>query len=162
MSVDPPGPPLPSLNALRAFEAAARHEGFARAAAELHVTAAAVAQQVRTLEAWAGRPLFQRLPQGLQLTHEGRAVLPRMIEAFDSLGLAVQALRTINRPHEVRIAALPSVAILWLSPRLPRLRRNFPDLALSVSAVEQPPNFRRDLCDLGLFFVADEVDGARS
>ncbi len=162
MPIEPPRPSLPSLNALRAFEAAARHESFVKAAGELHVTAAAVAQQVRILEEWVGQPLFERLPQGLRLTREARAIVPRMTGAFDRLGLAVQALRAINRPMEVRIAALPAVAMLWLSPRLRRLGSDFPNLSLSVSALEQPPNFRRDLYDLALFFVEDEVAGARA
>lgn len=88
MSVDPPRPPLLSLNALRAFEAAARHESFARAASELHVTAAAVAQQVRTLEAWAGAPFAVRLPSRSPLTllvpeaPEPRSGLAELIEWF--------------------------------------------------------------------------------
>lgn len=148
---------MPSLNALRAFEAAARHESFAKAAVELNVTAAAIAQQVRALEDWAGCCLFQRLPHGLRLTKEAKAALPRMADAFDRLGLAVQALRAANRPDQVRIAALPAIAILWLSPRLQRLRQRFPDIEMSVTALEEPPNFRRDLYDLALFFV-DTVD----
>ena len=75
MSLSPPRPSLPSLNALRAFEAAARHEGFVGAADELCVTAAAIAQQVRALEDWVGKPLFHRKARGLQLTSEARAML---------------------------------------------------------------------------------------
>jgi LysR family glycine cleavage system transcriptional activator len=156
MSVHPPRPSLPSLNALKAFEAAARYESFTRAAAELGVTAAAIAQQIRLLEDWAGRKLFQRLPRGLRLTEEARAVLPGMQDAFDALGLATQRLRAINRPNEVRIAALPCIALIWLAPRLPALRRAFPHLQISVSATEEPPNFRREPYDLALFFL----DGA--
>jgi LysR family glycine cleavage system transcriptional activator len=156
MSVHPPRPSLPSLNALKAFEAAARHESFSRAASELGVTAAAIAQQIRLLEDWAGKKLFQRLSRGLRLTEEARAVLPGMRDAFDALGLATQTLRAINRPNEVRIAALPSIALIWLAPRLPDLRRAFPHLQISVSAIEEPPNFRREPYDLALFFL----DGA--
>lgn len=150
---------MPSLNALRAFEAAARHESFVKAAAELNVTAAAVAQQVRALEDWAGCALFLRLPHGLRLTREAKTVLPRMADAFDKLGLAVQALRAVNRPNQVRIAALPAIAILWLSPRLQRLRERFPDFEISITALEAPPNFRRDLYDLALFFADTKEDG---
>jgi LysR family transcriptional regulator, glycine cleavage system transcriptional activator len=153
---------MPSLKALRAFEAAARHESFLKAADELGVTAGAVAQQVRHLEAWIGRPLFQRHAHGIRLTREASLVLDQLGEAFDALGSAVQTMRTINLPHEVRIAALPSVAQLWLAPRLPRLKREFSDLEVSVSALETPPNFNRDLFDLTIFYIADAPRHARA
>jgi DNA-binding transcriptional LysR family regulator len=122
MPVQPPRPVLPSLNALRAFEAAARHESFVKAAGELGVTAGAIAQQIRLLERWVGHPLFQRFAHGVKLTDEARAVLPCMTDGFDALGDAVQNLCAVHRPTEVQIAALPSIALLWLSPRLPKLR----------------------------------------
>ena len=83
-------PSPPSLNALRAFEAAARHGGYVGAAKELHVTPAAIGTQVKGLEAWLGRPLFHRLANGLVLTPEGRDVLPSLSAAFDALNGAVR------------------------------------------------------------------------
>ena len=80
---------LPPLNALRAFEAAARRGGFAKAAGELAVTPAAVSQQVRLLEAELGVGLFRRLPRGLELTPAGRSALPELGEAFARLARAV-------------------------------------------------------------------------
>src|ERR687897_17959 len=145
MSLNALRPQLPSLKSLRAFEAAARHESFLKAAEELGVTAGAIAQQVRQLEGWVGRALFPRHAHGVKLTREASLVLGKLGEAFDALGSAVQLMRTINLPREVRIAALPSVAQLWLAPRLPRLKREFSDLEVSVSALETPPNFNRDL-----------------
>ena len=157
MAVNPPRPLFPSLNALRAFEAAARHESFIGAAAELGVTPAAVAQQIKKLEEWAGRPLFRRLARGLRLTADARAVLPHFSEAFDKLGSAVHVLKASTRPTEIQIAALPSIAQLWLSPRLGLLRRAFPKLEISVVAMEEPPDFSRELFDVGLFFLAERA-----
>lgn len=153
MPLSPPRPSLPSLNALRAFEAAARHEGFVGAADELCVTTAAIAQQVRALEDWVGRPLFHRKARGLQLTSEARAMLPRLVEAFDALAGAAHGLRRHAERQEVQIAALPCVAQLWLSPRLGAMRKAFPNLEFSVVVLENPPDFTRDLFDFGLFFV---------
>ncbi len=162
MSLAPPRPMGPPLNALRAFEAAARHQSFVLAATELSVTAGAVAQQVKHLEAWAGCPLFDRKAQGVQLTARGRTLLPQLSRAFDELGLAVQTLRRAGAPQDVRIAALPSVALLWLSPRLGQLRERFPSLTFSVTALETPPNLVRDPFDLAIFFGRTGRDGTQT
>ncbi len=143
---------MPPYAALRAFETAARHESFVRAAEELSVTPGAVAQQVKLLEDWLGSALFERHRNGVALTAHGRRSLPLLTAAIDTLGAAVQALHAEARPRALHIAALPAVAQLWLSPRLPRLKRAFPDLQVSVTALEEPPNFKRDLFDLGLFY----------
>ena len=152
MAVEPTRPKGPPLNALRAFEAAARHRSFTHAANELCVTPGAVAQQVKSLEHWSGAQLFTRKAHGIALTDLGAALLPAFIEAFDQLGEAVQALRSQARPDQVRIAALPGVAQLWLSPRLPAIRDAHPDLAVSVVATEKPPHLKRELFDLSIFF----------
>src|SRR5919205_3691585 len=81
---------LPPLKSLRAFEAAARHLSFTKAAEELHVTQAAVAQQVKGLEEWLGAKLFRRLPRGLLLTDEGQALLPELRDAFDRMSHAIE------------------------------------------------------------------------
>lgn len=152
MVVSPPRPKGPPLNALRAFEAAARLGGFTAAAEELCVTPGAVAQHIKTLEEWAGTELFERRSQGVQLTAAGAAIVPEFVTAFDRLGEAVQALRAAALPREVRIAALPGLAQLWLSPRLPEIRRNLPEAVISVTAQEQPPNMTREPYDLSLFY----------
>ena len=157
MPIDPPRPRLPPLNALRAFEAAARHESFAKAAQELGVTPAAVAQQVKSLEYWVRRPLFQRLSQGLRLTQAARGALASFTAAFDGFGNAVQMLRRAALPEEIRIAALPSIAQLWLQPRLSLMRRRFPGLELSVTALERPPSFSREPYDIAIFYLDDET-----
>jgi len=152
MSVAPPRPKGPPLNALRAFEAAARLGGFAAAADELCVTPGAVAQQVKALEAWAGADLFERRPQGVRPTALGASLAADFSRAFDALGDAVLTLRSRAAPKRIHIAALPSIAQLWLSPRLPAIRRAAPELAISVTALEAPPNLKRDPFDLSIFF----------
>jgi LysR family glycine cleavage system transcriptional activator len=152
---------MPPLNALKAFEAAARHASFARAAEELGVTPAAVSHQVKALEAWAGAPLFVRRAQGLGLTDLGRSTLPGFSAAFDALGRAVQELRGAAPRTQLDIAALPAIAQLWLAPRLAGARAAFPLLSPSVHAVETPPDLRRELFDLAIFFVRDAPPGCR-
>lgn len=152
LPVKPPRPRLPPLNALRAFEAAARLESFAKAAEELAVTAGAVTQHVRQLEATLGFPLFRRMPQGVALTDAAREALPKLTRGFDLLGQAVQTLRDAEPHRPLAIAALPCIAQLWLSPRLGRLQQAFPELQISVSAMEEPPDPLRDAYDLSLFY----------
>lgn len=152
MSINPPRPKAPPLNALRAFEAAARHGGFARAAEELLVSPGAVSQQVRQLEDWAGLQLFERKAHGVALTEAGRAVQPDLLAAFDALGQVAQKLRA-RGSQPFLIAALPAVAQLWLTPRLGRLRRAMPGHAISVTAVEAPPNLLREPFSLSLFLL---------
>ncbi len=154
MAVAPPRPKGPPLNALRAFEAAARCGSFSAAADELCVTPGAVAQHVKALEAWAGGRLFTRRAQGVELTDVGSSVLPGFIAAFDALGEAVQVLRAQAAPDQIRVAALPSIAQLWLSPRLPAIRSAVPGITVSIAALESPPNLKREPYDLSLFLEA--------
>jgi LysR family glycine cleavage system transcriptional activator len=153
---------MPPLNALKAFEAAARHESFVKAAVELGVTPAAVSHQIKALEAWLGSALFVRHARGLHLTDPARSAMPDFTSAFDALGSAVQSLR-VSAPHaQVSIAALPSIAQLWLAPKLPALRAALPKARPSLHALEEPPDFRREPFDLGLFFMREPAPGSRS
>ncbi len=152
----PPKPAMPPLNSLRAFEAAARLGGFKAAAAELSVTPGAVAQHIKSLEAWAGAPLFERMSQGVRLTALGTAVNADFSAAFDQLGSAVNRLRADAGPSQVRIAVLPSIAQLWLSPRLPAVRALVPQTTISITALDHPPNLLREPFDLSIFFVEGE------
>ena len=102
MSVIPRRPKGPPLNAMRAFEAAARHESFVAAADELNVTPGAISQQVKALEGWAGRPLFRRNAQGVALTPEGQSLVEGFTRAFDGLADAARALKADTlRAHAV-------------------------------------------------------------
>jgi LysR family glycine cleavage system transcriptional activator len=153
MSLTPRRPRLVSLNALRAFEAAARLGGFRAAAEELSVTPAAVAQQVKALEDWAGAPLFERQRRGVRLTRLGARTAAALTPGFDAIGAAAGALRAEAAPDALAIAALPSLAGLWLTPRLAGLRAALPGAAISVTAMERPPNLAREPFDLALFYA---------
>ena len=149
MILRPKGPPL---NSLRAFEASARLESFTAAADELNVTPGAIAQQIKSLEAWLGVALFERHAQGVSLTEIGRASLPKFVQAFDGMAEAVQSLQRAADPNHIRIAALPAVAQLWLSGVLPSIRKAFSALNISVATLEVAPNLDREPYDLWLFY----------
>ena len=88
----------------------------------------------------------------MELTPLGAGVLSEFSDAFDSLASAVQKLRLNANPYEVRIAALPSIAQLWVSPRLPKIRKAMPEVVISVTAMETPPNLQREPFDLAIFY----------
>lgn len=159
MTVSPPFDRLPPLNALRAFEAAARLGGFRQAATELGVTAGAVAAQIKLLEAECGAELFHRHARGVTLTALGQRVAPRFSAAFDALGDAARELRRLAAPRRVHIVTSPALAQLWLSPRLSLLRAAMPDVDISVTALEDPPDLKRTPFDLCLFYTPPEAGG---
>ncbi len=151
MSLSPPRPKLPPLNALRAAEAAARHASFLRAAEELSVTPGAVAQQVRKLEEWAGQMLFHRHPQGISVTPLAAQLLPELTAGFERLGNVARTLRQAGGKVPVRIATLPAVAQLWLGPRLTELQDRLVDVELSVHALDTKPELTHGDFDLTLY-----------
>ena len=151
MPVAPPPLTRLPLNALRAFEAAARTGAFTLAAAELGVTPGAVTAHVKALEERLGAPLFERQARGVRLTALGLAAVEELTGAFDALAGAEARLRALALPQEVHIATLPAIAQLWLSPRLPALRAAAPEISVSITALEAPPNLKRSLHDLSLF-----------
>jgi DNA-binding transcriptional LysR family regulator len=151
MPVAPPPLTRLPLNALRAFEAAARTGAFTLAAAELGVTPGAVTAHVKALEERLGAPLFERQARGVRLTALGLAAVEELTGAFDALAGAEARLRALALPQEVHIATLPAIAQLWLSPRLPALRAAAPQISVSITALEAPPNLKRSLHDLSLF-----------
>ena len=157
MAVSPRRPKGPSLNALRAFEAAARLNSFAYAAEELNVSPGAIAQHVKSLEEWLGGNLFDRHPQGITLTAYGAEHLPDLSTAFDALSNSVNAMRYGIANIQVRIATLPSIAELWLAPRLPKIRAVCPELKISITALEKPPNMQREMFDFSIFF-GNQID----
>lgn len=157
MSVAPPRPKSLPLTALRAFEAAARLGGFAAAAEELHVSPGAVSAHIKTIEVELGAALFERTARGVRLSPLGHRALPHFASAFDRLGDAVQMLRADAAPGVVHIAALPAIAQFWLSPRLPALRAAAPEIQISITALEHPPNLKRVPYDLCLFY--GDADG---
>ncbi|MFK7945679.1 MAG: LysR family transcriptional regulator [Paracoccaceae bacterium] len=151
MPLTPPNPQQLPLNALRAFEAAARHGSFQRAAEELSVSAGAIAQQIRKLEDWAAVRLFDRHPHGVTLTPIGEASLPDLVRGFEALGGAARTLRQNALKVPVRIATLPAIAQLWLGPRMSALQHSLPDVELSVHALDTCPRLSLGAFDVALY-----------
>ena len=125
---------LPPLNALRVFEAAARHLSFKEAAAELHITQAAVSHQVKSLEEYLDVRLFRRSARGVQLTDAARACLPKLREGFDALAAAVETIRERGEEAELVITAPPVFTARWLMPRLAEFSKREPKIELHVFA----------------------------
>lgn len=125
---------LPPLNALKAFEAAARHLSVKKAAVELNVTPAAVSHQIRTLEEYLDLQLFHRYNRALELTDAARACLPKLREGFDCLAQAVERLRTHTSGGMLTVSAAPSFAARWLMPRLHRFIAAHHEIDVRVSA----------------------------
>ena len=125
---------LPPLNALRVFEAAARHLSFKDAANELSITQAAVSHQIKSLEEYLGVELFRRSGRRVQLTEAARACLPRLREGFDSLAAAVEMIRERAAEADLLITAPPVFAARWLMPRLADFAKREPKIELRVFA----------------------------
>jgi len=141
---------LPPLNSLRAFEAAARHLSFKKAAEELHVTPAAISQQVRALEEYCGADLFLRLTRALRLTENGRAALPALREGFDRLADASETMRAKVRGGILTVSVAPSFGAKWLVPRLDRFRTAHPDYDVRLDATDALASFSGDGVDVAL------------
>lgn len=125
---------LPSLSALRAFEAAARHESAKQAAQELSVTATAISHQIRSLEDALGVSLFVRKPRQLELTHQGRELQLVLETAFDSIGTVVERLKTTPVRQAVTLSTTPAIAVRWLLSWVCMLRDSHPDIDLRFHA----------------------------
>lgn len=125
--------PLP-LNALNAFEVAARHQSFSKAAEELHVTPAAVSQQIRMLEELMGVQLFHRLNRGLALTDAGKSGLAKLQDGFRNVSEAVHQIRSEPASTRLDVWMAPSFASKWLMPRLSRFTEHHPEIDLRISA----------------------------
>jgi LysR family glycine cleavage system transcriptional activator len=141
---------LPSLNALRAFEAAARHLSFTRSARELGVTQAAVSHQIRALESELGQSLFVRRTRALALTDVGRNYLPALSRALDAIEEASVSARSGAARQRLSVSVVPSFAARWLLPRLNRFRTAHPTIDLHVSLSTELVSLARGGFDLGI------------
>ena len=141
---------LPSLNGLRAFEASARQESFARAAMELGVTQGAVSHQIKTLEAQLGIALFHRRAQGVSLTEAGRFYLPILTRAFEGIATATQELRRRETAGPLTLSVSPNFAAKWLVHRLGQFATERPDIDLRVQATLAHVDFGREDVDLAV------------
>ncbi|MFI4976624.1 MAG: transcriptional regulator GcvA [Caulobacterales bacterium] len=150
---------LPPLNALRAFEAAARHLNFSRAADELSVTPGAVSQQIQNLEDYIGAPLFKRTPKGLLLTDAAQTALPALREAFDRLAEAASLLTAAVDGRRLTLTAAPSFAAKWLVPRLKRFEDAHPQVDVWLSADLDIVDFASGEIDIAIRYGAGRYPG---
>jgi len=150
---------LPPLNALRAFEAAARHLNFSRAADELSVTPGAVSQQIQNLEDFVGVALFKRTPKGLLLTDPAQIALPALREAFDRLAEAASMLTAAVDGRRLTVSMAPSFAAKWLVPRLGRFEALHPMVDVWVSAGMELVDFASGEVDLAIRYGTGRYAG---
>jgi len=143
---------IPGLQSLKAFDASARHLNFTRAAAELNVTPAAVSHQIKELEEAIGVPLFQRTSRHMQLTRQGMILKPAISDALEGLTRALQRLRQVENPTQVRVTASPSIAAKWLVPRLDRFLDSVPGADVRIDVSSEPLDFDRDDIDVAIRF----------
>jgi LysR family transcriptional regulator, glycine cleavage system transcriptional activator len=154
-------PPLPSLNALLAFETTARHLSFTRAARELGVTQTAVSHQVRALEDELGIALFRRSPQRITLTREGQAWASELSVVFTRLRDANRNLRHPQQPQRpaVSVSIIPSFASRWLVPRLGQFLVAHPEIDVRISATERLVDFALEPVDIGIRYGTGGYSG---
>ncbi|WP_296646988.1 transcriptional regulator GcvA [Thiobacillus sp. 63-78] len=150
------------LNALRAFEASARHRSFSAAAAELNVTPAAVGQLVRALEEWLGTPLFHRGNSGrarLVATDAAQRALPDIRAGFDSLSLGLERLKEGATGGVLTVTVSPAFAAKWLLPRIERFQAAWPDTDIRLDTNHKPVDFVAQRVDIGVRYGMGDWPG---
>jgi LysR family transcriptional regulator, glycine cleavage system transcriptional activator len=151
--------PLPPLNALRAFEAIARHLSFTKAADELHVTPAALSHQIRGLEEQLGVSLFHRRTRSIELTEAGRLLYPGLHAGFESIRHAVGRLDRARDGRILVVSATPGFTAKWLVPRLWRFLTAHPDIDARISASMSLADFNTDGVDIAIR-LSDGIDAS--
>jgi LysR family glycine cleavage system transcriptional activator len=150
---------LPPLSALRAFEAAARHMSFSKAATELHVTPAAISHQIHALEEDLGVMLFHRLNRSIELTASARVLLPGLTEAFAGIQASVGRLRAHNDTGALTVTASPSFAAKWLVLRLHRFQEKCPEVDARISATDALVDLAKGDYDIAIRYGAGRYPG---
>lgn len=150
---------LPPLTALRAFEAAARHMSFARAADELNVTPAALSFQIKSLEEHLGQPVFRRLNRAVELTEVGAMLAPGLRTGFQDIGTAWTKTRRFTDQSLLTITTGPAFTALWLAPRMFSFATKHPDIELRFSASLKVADFDRDDVDIAIRFGQSDDRG---
>jgi LysR family glycine cleavage system transcriptional activator len=143
---------IPGLQSLKAFDAAARHLSFTRAAAELNVTPAAVSHQIRELEDLIGTSLFQRTSRTMSLTRPGQIFRVAVSDALEGLSSALQRIRQATSPDQIRVTASPSIAAKWLVPRLDRFLQTVPGVDVRIDVSSTTVDFDREDVDVAIRF----------
>ena len=161
------------FNALRAFEAAARHLSFKQAAEELFVTPAAISQQIKFLEDQLGVELFHRHSRKIELTEAAKRGLPSVVEGFAHLSEGVNRIRHTEQSNYLTVWSSPSFATKWLVPKIAQYRQAYPDTDLKISGSQTlidngkarntipAENFRRDGVDIAIRFGQGDYPGCR-
>ncbi len=141
---------VPPLNPLRAFEAAARHMSFTRAAEELNVTQGAVSRQVKVLEDYLGFALFERTPKGLELSRNGRTYVGSLTDAFERIARATDELITARTHTVLTIRGYTTFLVRWLIPLLPKFQIKHPNIEVRLVSASEAVDFDRDNVDIGI------------
>jgi LysR family transcriptional regulator, glycine cleavage system transcriptional activator len=150
---------LPPLSALRAFEAAARHMSFSKAATELHVTPAAISHQIHALEEDLGIRLFHRMNRSIELTASARVLLPGLTEAFAGIQSSVRRLRAHNDTGMLTVTASPSFAAKWLVLRLHRFQEKCPEVEVRISATDAVVDLAKGDYDIAIRYGGGRYPG---
>ena len=150
---------LPNLTALRAFEAAARHQNFSRAADEIHVTHGAISHQVRALEEELGVQLFTRHGKRISLTEHGQQFALALRKSLLDIAVATDAVKSDSRHRRLTISSLASFAARWLSPRLGRFIEQYPDIEVRLQSSTHLTDFTREEVDVAIRFGAGNYPG---
>jgi LysR family transcriptional regulator, glycine cleavage system transcriptional activator len=153
---------LPSLNALKAFEAAARHVSFTDAAEELFVTHAAISRHIRELEEALGTELFTRTGRGVEMTEAGQRFGERLTPLFDQLSEAAREAAAVGAARTLRISAEPSFASRWLVSRLGKFNELHPDIELNIDSTNRLVDFYVDDVDIGIRYGQGDWDGVEA
>jgi LysR family glycine cleavage system transcriptional activator len=149
----------PPLNALRAFEAAARHLSFVAAADELCVTPAAISHQIKGLEDYLGVALFKRLKRRVMLTDQGQLLLPELKQAFTLIERAMANLANDERRDMLTVSATPAFTAKWLLPRIHLFRERHPEIDVRLDATHELEDLERGQVDVAIRFGAGEYPG---
>ena len=153
---------LPPLNALKAFEAAARHLSFTKAAEELFVTQAAVSHQIKALEEFLSMKLFLRRNRTLLLTEEGQAYFLELKDIFKNLQEATERLLAKGSKGAITVAMPPSFASQWLVPRISRFSIEHPDIDVRIKAVDFDEGFLEDDVDVAIYYGKGRWSGVKA
>src|SRR5215475_4394159 len=141
---------IPGLSAIKAFDAAARHLSFTKAAQELSVTPAAVSHQIKELEDQIGVSLFQRTSRSMRLTREGEILRTSVSDALDGLNGALQRIRKLQKQNRLNVTASPSITAKWLVPRLDRFLALQPGADVRIDVSQSVLDFDRDDVDIAI------------
>lgn len=152
---------IPGLQSLKAFDAAARHLSFTKAAQDLHVTPAAISHQIKEMEEQMGAALFTRTSRTMRLTRAGTILRAAVAQSLDGLTQALSRIRQLENSSQLRVSASPSIAAKWLVPRLDRFLARMPGADVRLDVANGDVDFERDGVDVAVRFGENSFPGRR-